>query len=135
MPSCCRFCSLVGVSITNPDLRFINMILSSAISNRLANSFSKNVTTFDLRDSDFRIYKGRVRLYTSYCSLMLHICNKEFKFRACSALPMVQLVTASFSGENLLILPTVWHPYSVIALLAVQQLLGGCILLAIEQRR
>ena len=107
MPPCCRFCSLVGVSITNPELRFINMVLSSAISNGLANSFSKTVTTFDLRDSDFRICEGRVRVYTSYCSLMFHIFCKEFKFRAWPALPMVQLVTPSLSWEKLLILPTV----------------------------
>ena len=102
-----QFCSLVGVSITNPEVRFINMVLSSAISNGLTNSFFKTVTTFDLRDSDFRICEGRVRLYTSYCSLITHICSKEFKFWDCSALPMVQLVNASLSGENLLILPTV----------------------------
>ena len=41
---------------------------------------------------------------------MLHICSKEFKFRTWSALPMVQLATASLSGENLLILPTVLAP-------------------------
>ena len=32
MPSCCGPSSLVGVSISDPELRFINMVLSSAIS-------------------------------------------------------------------------------------------------------
>ena len=32
MPSCCRFSSLVGISVSDPDLRFISMVLSSAIS-------------------------------------------------------------------------------------------------------
>ena len=72
------------------------MALSSAISNGLTNSFSKTVTTFDLRDSDFRICQGHV-----------HICSKELNFRAWSALLMVHLVTASLSAENLLTQPTV----------------------------
>ena len=104
MPSWWRFCSLVGVSIINPELRFINMVLSSAISKGLINSFYKTAITLALRDSDFRICEHRVGLYTSYCSLMLHICIKDFKFEAWSALPMVHLVTASLSAESLLIL-------------------------------
>ena len=97
MPSCCRFCSLVGVSITDPELRFINVVLSSAIWNVLTNSFSKTTTIFDLRDSDFRICEDRVQLYSSCSSLMLHIWSKEFKFRVWSALSVVYLVTALFS--------------------------------------
>ena len=67
------------------------MVLSSAISNGLTNTFSETATTFDLRDSDFRIYEGHV-----------HISSKEFNFWVWSALPMVHLVTPSLSAENLL---------------------------------
>ena len=35
MPSCCRLSSLLGVSISDLELSFINMVLSSAISNGL----------------------------------------------------------------------------------------------------
>ena len=96
MPSFCRFTSLVGLSASDPELRFINMVLSSAVSNGLTNWFSKTATTFDLRDSDFRIYEGHK-----------HISSKEFNFWAWSALPMVHLVTLSLSAENLLTPPMV----------------------------
>ena len=107
IPSCCRLSSLLGVSICGPELRFINMVLSSTISNWLTQSFSKTATTFDVRDSDCRICEGRVCLYSSYCCLMLYICSKEFRFRTWSALPNVHLVTASLSAQNLLTLPSV----------------------------
>ena len=107
MPSCGRFSSIVWVSISDPEPRFINMVLFSAMLNRLTYLFSKTATTFDLCDSDFRICKGRMHLYSWYWSLMLHICCKEFKFWAWSALPMVHLVTASLSAENLLMPPMV----------------------------
>ena len=111
MPSCCRFCSLVGVSITDPELRFINMVLPSAISNMLTNSFSKTATIFDLRDSDFTICDDSVQLYSSYCSMMLHIWSKEFKFRVWSALAMVHLVTALFSDCSPRWSTAVWRLY------------------------
>ena len=76
MQSCCRFTSLVEVSISDPELRFVNMVLSSAISNGLANSFSKIATKIDLRGSDYRIYEVHV-----------HICSKEFNFWACQPFP------------------------------------------------
>ena len=60
MPSCCRFSSLVGVSISHPDLRFISMVLSSAIPNGFTYLFSKTATTIDLRGSDFMICEGRL---------------------------------------------------------------------------
>ena len=111
MPSCCRFCSLVGVSITDPELRFINMVLPSAISNMLTNSFSKTATIFDLRDSDFRICEDRVQLHSSYCFLMLHICSKEFEFRVWSVLPMFHLVTATASDCSPRWSTAVWRLY------------------------
>ena len=114
----CRFSSLVGVSISDPELRFINMVLSSAISNGLTYSFSKTATTFDLRDYDFRIWEG-TRLHSSYCYLMLHIGSKELKFQAWLGLLMAHLF---------------WHPYSVTVLLADQQLFGGCISLSNRRR-
>ena len=83
------------------------MVLSSAILNGLTESFSKTATTFDVRDSDCRISKGSMCLYSLYCFLILYICSKEFKFQAWSAHPMVHLVTASLSAENLLRPPTV----------------------------
>ena len=35
IPTCCRFSSLVGISISDPELKFINMVLSIAIPNGL----------------------------------------------------------------------------------------------------
>ena len=92
MPSCCRFSSIVWVSISDPEPRFINMVLFSAMLNRLTYLFSKTATTFDLRDSDFRICKGCMHLYSWFWSLMLHNCSKEFKFWAWSALPMHRII-------------------------------------------
>ena len=111
MPSCCRFWSLVGVSVTDIELRFINMVLSSAISNVLTNSFSETATVFDLRDSDFTICEDRLQVYSSYCFLMLHICSKEFKFWVWSVLPMVHLVTALFSDCSPRWSTAVWRLY------------------------